>query len=436
MKKMTIFLVTLLSSACLQAATANIIQLKSIVDSTLDLNIYAQTDTTYLLNSKKPSGDGSSESAPVKVYVPIKSEIGGVDSADYFLNKAKNQTYDYVFNSVDVGGAAHKVLYPLYVSVLTTEHFMYAAVKDTDGYKIVKQYSGIVLKNISNTEINFSISPNEICAQLTTSTVCNNFKSSSSVYDTKDVLVHFFLSETDSLALGSLVTPGTGGLYFDTFFSNRIYPNLTIAINEVKKGDGRGIVSYKGSESIVNPLSIRAIERAASTTQDPIGSIGSAQIVTEEYAYAQDSYVTIRDLVNGEVYTFSIAFVDQFNYSSKLSKTFEIEPLKIQELLEKQACFLLTAGFGEEHFVIDYFRGFRDHFLAKFYLGRVFITTYYDLAPRYAIEIYNHEFIRFTIRVFAYVAYFLFSNIFLIMGLSVIAVSMFYGQKKLKNSRT
>lgn len=432
MRKLIIFYIAFLSFIQIQTASANSIRLKSIVNSDEELYVKATTDATYELTSVEPSGDGSSESAPAKVYVPIKSDIAGIDSADYFLYKAKDQAKEYVFN---LGDATHRIQYPLYVTVSATDKYLYAAVKDTDGYKVAKRYSAAPLKNITNVEMDFPLSPFEICAQITTGTTCNNFKTGTTVYDTKNILVHFFLSDDENIVMGSTLTPGTGGLYFDTYFSNRIYPNLVITIKDVKKGDKRGIVSYKGSENIINPLSIRAIDRGTSTTSDPIGTIGAATIVSEEYKYAQESYVTIRDLENGQVYDFSIGFVDLFNYTSKLSPTFEVAPIEIEELLKKEACFLLTAGFGEEHFVIDYFRGFRDNVLSHFYLGRVFITTYYDLAPRYAIEIYNHESIRLSIRVLAYVAYFVFNNVFLIIGLSIIGASVFFAQKKLKKNR-
>lgn len=47
-----------------------------------------------------------------------------------------------------------------------------------------------------------------------------------------------------------------------------------------------------------------------------------------------------------------------------------------------EGCFIATAAYGTEtHPRIDVLRDFRDDVLKEFYLGRLFVKTYYRLSP-------------------------------------------------------
>jgi hypothetical protein len=116
-------------------------------------------------------------------------------------------------------------------------------------------------------------------------------------------------------------------------------------------------------------------------------------------------------LQNGVEATVSVASIDKFGFSTTLSNSLPGTPLEIEPLLKKTACFLLTAGFGEEHYVITYFRNIRDQVLAENWLGRKFIGFYYSTAPKYALIIYKCETLRLIIRGSAYCLYFILRNI-------------------------
>ena len=59
-------------------------------------------------------------------------------------------------------------------------------------------------------------------------------------------------------------------------------------------------------------------------------------------------------------------------------------------------CFVATATYGSPlHPKIKHLRSFRDNFLNKFSLGKLFVNTYYKYSPRYARIIGNNSFYKF-----------------------------------------
>jgi hypothetical protein len=141
---------------------------------------------------------------------------------------------------------------------------------------------------------------------------------------------------------------------------------------------------------------------------------------------SQSSSFTLPNLTNGTPVTVSVALIDKYGFASTLSNSGTATPTDIEELLKKQNCFLLTAGFGEEHFVIDYFRNFRDSFLSQNYLGQIFIKNYYKYAPSFALSIYNNQSIRFVIRSTAYLGYYIMNYFTWFLALFYTTFFVFY----------
>lgn len=385
----------------------------------VNLAVSALTNTTFSLIVDSPGGDSStgatSEGSPAKIYVPMD---GPANEIDYFLYKSTGG----VTTLFDTSTTTNLIKFPLLINVSTTSKYLYAAVKDGASYKILKQHPDTFL-NITNTEYEFNISPATICVQVPTE--CSSFAATSGTE--KSLKLYFFLSATSGLALGtSFNTSDAGfsdGIYFEANMSNRInlVSQVSISIPNKKVGDRRLILTYSSTSSILKPRAIKVFDHGG---LNPAGGLPldsyTGSILTKDFPYLQSSDITINDLVNGGVggapYIFSVFAVDKYNFATTLSAPVNGTPLEIEELLKKEGCFLLTAGFGQEHFVIDYFRHFRDHVLAKFYWGRLFIGKYYELAPRYALQIYQSETLRIGIRGVAYILYFLFNySIFIIL---------------------
>lgn len=419
MKKLVILFISAILSTQVLADT---VRLNPDID---DLPINGVTDTTYLLSTDEPSGDATSETAPARVYVPMQS--GVTDQADYFLLKGVNNTFNYLFDNTNI---SHVINFPLYLNVSTTDKYLYAAVKDGTTYRLARAYGG-VLNNITNGNYIFPVSPNEICAQMTTTTCASLSPASTTSYERAD-LIYFFLSTVTSIAVGDTVdvTANTGGIYFEVNMSNRVYPSLAITVTQARPGDRRAVLEYTGSTTILKPDHVRIFDTGGvAGSMLPIGQL-TGTLLAQEYVYAQTSSVTVINLVNDQTYNLGVMYVDKYNFASMVSATKEATPQEIEELLKKNACFLLTAGFGEDHYVIDYFRHFRDTVLSQSYLGRSFIHVYYELAPKYALIIYQHEGIRAAIRGAAYVLYFVFNFYYLFVTAMIVGTLVFIYRKR------
>jgi hypothetical protein len=369
---------------------------------------------TFPLGLDEPSGDATSESAPGRVYVPMEGPQGS--EVDFFIERSATD----IFDNSDTN---RLIQFPLYLNVGSTNKYLYAAAKEgSNQYKVIKFDSGgNPYVNRTNADIVFSISPADICAQV--SGDCDDFPTQ--VLD-RTYKIYFFLSTTSPAGLpyGTDAPPSTypDGIYFEVKMSNRVYvaSTLTPIITAIKVGDKRLNIEYSSAGGILEPDSVRIFRHTSAPggTGQPINSLGiyTGSLESEEYPYLTSGEITLRGLQNDTDYVVSVLFVNKYKFGTVLSDDATGRPLEIQELLKKESCFLLTAGFGEEHFVIDYFRKFRDRVLSKSTLGRMFITNYYEYAPKYALLIYDHEFIRFGIRMLSYCLYFIFTNFYYLAG--------------------
>ena len=156
-------------------------------------------------------------------------------------------------------------------------------------------------------------------------------------------------------------------------------------------------------------LEVRAIEFNTATGARPtFGSVRSNILnVDQTFDAADDGELKITGLANGTNYNFSVAFIDKYQLMPRLSTSREVTPLSIEELLKKEACFLITSGFEREHFVLDYFKMIRDEVLLKFSLGQMFTSWYYEAAPKWTGFILDRPWLKALIRACAYTFYYL-----------------------------
>jgi len=404
----------------------------------IDLAVSGTTSSganSISLNVVKPSGEATAETGPAIVYVPIENSV--TDSHLYYFN-AKAGVPTSLFNT---GVTSDVVNVPLRIITLNSDLYLYAAVKDTtdsNKFKVIKQYSTSPMTQGQTYDVAFPLAPANICATLVSD--CTYLAANSNSPTEKSFIVYFFLSSASSYGVNQEVTiasaPLNNGIYFNFYMSNRVYPDssLRITINSVRAGDKRAILSYTGSGTLSTDYAkaVKVFKHSAlpTATNSPIGDSGyTGALLAEDFVYLQNSEVTVSGLTNSEEAILSVVFLDKFNFVTTLSKEVSATPLEIQELLKKNACFLLTAGFGEDHYIIDYFRHFRDTILSKSYLGRAFISVYYETAPKYALMIYHNETIRAVIRGFAYALYFI-MNFYIVVLLGFVGAGAFIVYRK------
>jgi hypothetical protein len=168
-----------------------------------NLSVSGYTNTSFALNSTAPSGDGTSDSSPAKVYIPITSGLAtasGNAAVDYSVLKSKYG----VTSLYDITNSAHTVTFPLSVSVgAATPKYIYMAVKagsSTNYY--VSARSSITYADLANEHIDFSFSPYDICKSViynSTSSVCTTTSGALHPSSLSAVLfkplIYFFLTD-------------------------------------------------------------------------------------------------------------------------------------------------------------------------------------------------------------------------------------------------
>ncbi|MBC7537592.1 MAG: hypothetical protein H7281_02130 [Bacteriovorax sp.] len=408
------------------------------ITSPTNLQVYGTTNatatSTFLLGSVNPSdGNGLSEAAAAFIYIPISNTADATH--DFYFSR-----YHEGYRLFDISDATYSYIsFPLTLNVSST-HYLYAAVYNGTNYVIVRKSAPTAYSTATITTFNLLLK--DICAVNTTA--CTNLAVGSATLVSGQVAkVYFFISTNSAHADNDPVVlttagDGDGGVFFQVKLSNKVYKSIDSSISlstPLTKGDGRVIANY----TVTNPISSDAFDhvavfmhaKAASVAALPvdpaphlavgdpalyIGIYPDAQLIDYSYSTSQsDPAITINSFgygkpaINGTSYLLSIGLMDKYKFVTNLSNAGVGTPTQIQELLKKQACYLLTAGFGEEHYIINYFRSYRDHILANSWLGRKFIKVYYRSAPHYAMIIYKSEWMRFVIRSAAYTLYFLFN---------------------------
>ena len=417
-----------------------------------NLSVSGYTNTSFALNSTAPSGDGTSDSSPAKVYIPITSGLAtasGNAAVDYSVLKSKYG----VTSLYDITNSAHTVTFPLSVSVgAATPKYIYMAVKagsSTNYY--VSARSSITYADLANEHIDFSFSPYDICKSViynSTSSVCTTTSgalhpSSLSAVLFKPLIYFFLTDETISTDGSATVVPSnanyTGGIYVEAQMSNKIYTKdvFIVSMSDLRKGDARLIGDFSANATMDSTLfdkviAYKYVDTSTSISSNvPIGAATAGSIVDQTLSTSQSGEFTLSGLTNSTLYKISIAFQDKFLFATALSTSKSETPTEIQELLKKQACYLLTAGFGEEHYVIKYFRNFRDTVLVNSRAGKLFIHFYYSTAPKFAPIIYKSPLLRAAFRGIGYTLYFMFNYaIFLIILPAVVLIVLNLGKIK------
>ncbi|MBK22698.1 MAG: hypothetical protein CME70_01725 [Halobacteriovorax sp.] len=387
--------------------------------------------STFSLVVDSPSGDGTSEVAPAKTYVPVKSDNGTTNSQNYstFGTTAVNLP-----TAVAVGSAMTGTLrFTLDLASVGAGEFLHAAIKDSGStaYKVLTSTS-VTVDQVGKT---FDITLASMCGASAADLDCANLLSNSSPSTTQDALVYFYIA-TGPDGNGNTIDPAsrTGGVYYEVNLSNRVYNN-TITLSDLAKGDARLTASYQGF-NFEELNSIVAFDFGANACQTLFSNT-----ISQGTAYATDSTVSsgeaaIKPLVNDRAYKFAIYFEDKFKFASLISNCLSATPQQIEALLKKNSCFLLTAGFNGDHQIIDYFRSFRDEVLSRTKFGQAFIRWYYKWGPKLAPYVLENPWLAKSVRGGARLTFWVIHNplrgLFLVfsMGLLLATMTFFMIRKK------
>lgn len=362
------------------------------------------------------SGNGKSESAATKVYMP------------WAIPAAPITTHYKVSNLGGKDSVNGGIIFDLSLEDDNRDDLeLFVAVKkDSEtNYKVVAQLSEstpfVSLSQICG-------QPNELdCTALDANSFGNNVSDDAFLYV-------FYVDEDENYNLGTEFDPSdsavNNGLYFKVYFSNRlsIYNSTTTKVTSqtVGRGDKTLYVKFEGSigDAVVNRTGIFGGKSSAAPTQDNFFEI---------YNSAKESAeLSVTNLENDVEYCFLARYIDQYGFMSLTSELIGDNcesPIKIEQLLNEKSCFLVTAGFQRDHYVLDYFRAFRDNVLINYSFGKKFIKFYYSLAPSYAKYIYSNVYLAKTVRGISYLIYYVMRNFLVLVFLAITMAILFYFSK-------
>lgn len=385
----------------------------------------AEGSNFFSVEYSTPGGDATSSDAPGKVYVPVDSNVQepacgqSIQSCSHFRMSAAGG-----LPAMD-GTAKLRIKLDL-KNDLGESGRVYVAAKDTgdSDYKIFGKVSGdnslATLNDGHESTTSLTMELADLCSLSFMGSNCTNLKTTKTT--SINLMLYLFITEaTSNFPNDYMIDPAseTGGIYLQLFLSNKV-PESEVSLVQVKKGDSRLALDFAGT-SVVEMETIYAFytTNVGDNPGDEFmsqvsGSVTRKDLETKTTTQTYD----LKQLKNGQEYQVSVAFIDKFGFATKTSNAKTGSPVQIEEFLKSQSCYLISAGFGEEHFVIDYFKDFRDHFLQKYSWGRAFIKFYYGTAPEYALIIYKNEALSLIVRSFAYVLYFF----FVFKGLPLIAL--------------
>lgn len=385
----------------------------------------AEGSSFFSVEYSTPGGDGTSADAPGKVYVPVDSNVNEPACGQ------SSQSCSHFRMSTPGGlpamdGAAKLRLRLDLKNDLGESARLYVAAKDTgdSDYKIFGNVSGdnhiadVIDGYEGTTSVVMELA--DLCSLSFMASNCTNLKTTKTT--SINLMLYLYLTEaTDTHPNDHQIDPAAenNGVYLQLFLSNKV-PESEVSLVQIKKGDGRLALDFAGT-SVVEMDTIYAFytTNIGDNPGDELmsqvnGAVSRKDLKTKTTTQTYD----LKELKNGQEYQVSVAFIDKFGFATKTSNAETGSPVQIEEFLKSQSCYLISAGFGEEHFVIDYFKSFRDHFLKNYAWGRTFIKFYYGTAPEYALIIYKSETLSFLVRGLAYTLYFL----FIFKGLPLVAL--------------
>ena len=389
---------------------------------------------SQIIYFEKPtsSGLGNEASNPLTIYMPFDSG-GGQKNSIFFGDNTKIPTSTFSFIS----------FYLELTNNSTETQFLNIAVKNSsdqyESFILATNESSREISAATTTDLKINFSLQDVCAQNDSFRFCeldSNF--------TDTIQLYFYL--TDSIESDTQVEETDDGFFVDLKISDEI-PAGTFNVTSVTRGDNQLSFNVTGGDSItqmgddfLNVLVFR-YSNAVENDDTSFGEMENGEFFKQlildddQGSQSEDEFdngsITVTELDNDESYNLAFAKVNKFLFMSKISNSKIGSPKNIETFLSEQSCFLLSAGFQTNHYVLDYFREFRDDILLKNPWGKALVKLYYDTAPKYAPLIYQSKVISFIVRIFGHILYAVFNYWFLFLGLIVVVLGLFKLKRRL-----
>ncbi len=367
-------------------------------------------DTVTLFTEKGGGNSGSvgtTEANAFKSYIPIDGP--------------SNQANFHYLDSINVGN---------YLSTTSGVSFSIDVDNGGDGsldvMVAIKVDSDGNYENIANLSTSGFLSYEALCDANIDDYSCSDFNSSSD--HTEEATIFLYLADDDNDGIGRDLNPSSDeldGIFINLSISNDIedYENSSTRVVSVTSQSGDKLIYLYYSGTLVKESVIRSM--AIYQSDDSFFRILDLQD-------KEAGELAVNKLTNGQSYAFKLAYVDNYGFrTDRSAATAATAPSQVEKLLSKTQCYLITAGFGREHTVLNYFRYIRDEYLLKSSLGSRFVDFYYLTAPHYVRYILDNPWLAKTIRALSYTLYFILNNfIACLLGLlAIIGYSTWHAKR-------
>ncbi len=352
---------------------------------------------------------GDSESSAVNLFIPINAQNNHLDSSVISATPANvlplNGPLDLRLRvAVDVqGGFENDHLYAL---------FRRSAEPNSDF-----QFIGELDTNLPSTAVQlgafYTIDIAASCQVDSGPTFCSAINDGSS---TQGILV-LAIGREDSLGLNltvgdEIASETVNGLDTKLFFNLRMsarVPGATPTLIGATPGDEVAFMQYTGA-TVSNFMRNFFIDLESSSI--PAGTYrgGVGRLIDDGFFTEGFGIFEIGGLTNNETYSFVMVAVDRFFFSSRVSNTLSVTPRPLAELIP-EGCFLVSASFPEGHFILSFFRSFRDQILLVLPGGKDLVSIYYQNSPFFARHIKESRSLKAFGQFFFYLLWFLLSLI-------------------------
>jgi hypothetical protein len=355
------------------------------MSDTSDPVVYGTTTSgaNFLLTAES-SGDGSTKEAAYKVYMPFSSTAGSDQNLYHHLvssgipGKATAGGMTFSLELDDDGDA---------------DYILYAAIRNGDDttYRLINSVS----------ETTPLVNMADIC------TVSSDLSNCTSL-DTADTTVNdtyiylFYTKDTLSQDQDITIASYTNGIFVRVYFSSDVddydqaaTSNTRISSLVGSRGDATAYLDFAGTINVTTYMN------------GTIVYSGGSLYDTYDTGTNETGEIEVQNLTNGTTFTLSVAFKDKFGFRTNVGDVLSVNvtPTEVEKLLEEKSCYLVTAGFQRDHYVLDYFRHIRDSYLLTNPLGESIVNVYYSTAPKYASFIYKNKVLSLFVRGLSYVIY-------------------------------
>ncbi|MFN8371200.1 MAG: CFI-box-CTERM domain-containing protein [Bacteriovoracaceae bacterium] len=397
-------------------------------------------------------GDNSTEAGATKIYLPIDTDLHPATPTPTAVLKNEYTVFGEPLTGDRTGSKIHSLpritpqvsgtpsdIYadnPRIRFTITTDNsaknYLYVAAKDSSGtYKIMQ------LLDINGVSGNYvDVNPSEsyyveftvksLCERGTCSSTLGSYSTGSNNLNISQLIYYFTADET--LVVGDTASPTTftDGNYAKIFMSD-VISTTPVSFQSLRRGDTLAIANFSGStnqgnigEGVYKILTFIYSGGTTPTTAVNLDEALDYGGTFRFYEAQKEGDFKITQLVNGNHYEIGLGMVNKFKFVSTITTPKLVTPEKIEAFINKQSCYLFSAGFQSDHYVLTYLRYIRDSYLLTNKIGKIFVGWYYQTAPKLTHYIYNSETLSFLVRAVGYFFYYTLNYFFLILSLLIL----------------